>query len=147
MAYAMRNSEFAKITSCQKISFKRDDGTSFLFVNHNRLLKTYDGIIGGKTGFTNEAGFCLTATAKRGNMRLISAVIGAPDSKTRFNEVSSMFNLGFNAYENKAVLDKNAEPNTAFSASFDGSFTLKKKYVQPSIFSFIFGQAMQLVGF
>ncbi len=75
--------------------------------NTNKLVKFYNGCDGGKTGFTSEAGFCLTATAKRGNMRLISAVIGAPDSKTRFNEVSTMFNNGFNQYENIAVLDKN----------------------------------------
>ena len=74
--------------------------------NTNKLIRFYEGCDGGKTGFTSEAGFCLTATAKRGNMRLISAVIGAPDSKTRFNEVSKMFNNGFNGYENKAVLDK-----------------------------------------
>ncbi len=73
--------------------------------NTNKLVKFYSGCDGGKTGFTNEAGFCLTATAKRGNMRLISAVIGASDSKSRFNEVSSMFNDGFNGYENRAVLD------------------------------------------
>ncbi len=75
--------------------------------NTNKLVKFYNGCDGGKTGFTNEAGFCLTATAKRGNMRLISAVIGAPDSKTRFNEASTLLNMGFNLYENKAVLDKN----------------------------------------
>ncbi len=74
--------------------------------NTNKLVKFYNGCDGGKTGFTNEAGFCLTATAKRGNMRLISSVIGASDSKTRFNEVSSLLNQGFNGYENKAVLDK-----------------------------------------
>ncbi|MBO7214132.1 MAG: D-alanyl-D-alanine carboxypeptidase [Clostridia bacterium] len=74
--------------------------------NTNKLIKHYKGCDGGKTGFTNESGFCLTATAKRGNMRLISAVIGASDSKTRFNSVSTMFNMGFNGYENKAVLDK-----------------------------------------
>ena len=74
--------------------------------NTNKLIKFYNGCDGGKTGFTNEAGFCLTATAKRGNMRLISSVIGASDSKTRFNEVSSLLNQGFNGYENKAVLDK-----------------------------------------
>ena len=74
--------------------------------NTNKLIKFYNGCDGGKTGFTNEAGFCLTATAKRGNMRLISSVIGASDSKTRFNAVSTMFNNGFNSYENKAVLDK-----------------------------------------
>lgn len=75
--------------------------------NTNKLVKFYNGCDGGKTGFTNEAGFCLTATAKRGNMRLISAVIGAKDSKSRFNAVSTMFNNGFNCYENKAVIDKN----------------------------------------
>ena len=74
--------------------------------NTNKLVKFYNGCDGGKTGFTNEAGFCLTATAKRGNMRLISSVIGASDSKTRFNSVSTMLNNGFNLYENKAVLDK-----------------------------------------
>lgn len=74
--------------------------------NTNKLIKFYNGCDGGKTGFTNDAGFCLTATAKRGNMRLISSVIGASDSKTRFNEASSLLNLGFNGYENKAVLDK-----------------------------------------
>ena len=79
--------------------------------NTNKLIRYYEGCDGGKTGFTSEAGFCLTATAKRGNMRLISAVIGAPDSKTRFNEVSTMFNNGFNGYENKAVLDKNLPLN------------------------------------
>ena len=79
--------------------------------NTNKLVRFYDGCDGGKTGFTSEAGFCLTATAKRGNMRLISAVIGAPDSKTRFNEVSTMFNGAFNGYENKAVLDKNLPLN------------------------------------
>ncbi len=75
--------------------------------NTNKLIKHFSGCDGGKTGFTNEAGFCLTATAKRGNMRLISAVIGASDSKARFNAVSTMFNNGFNLYENRAVIDKN----------------------------------------
>lgn len=79
--------------------------------NTNKLVKFYSGCDGGKTGFTNEAGFCLTATAKRGNMRLISAVIGASDSKSRFNEVSSMFNEGFNCYENRAVLDSSLPIN------------------------------------
>ena len=75
--------------------------------NTNKLVKFYSGCDGGKTGYTSEAGFCLTATAKRGNMRLISAVIGAPDSKTRFAESSNLLNTGFNLYESKAVFDKN----------------------------------------
>ncbi len=75
--------------------------------NTNKLIRYYNGCDGGKTGFTNEAGFCLTATAKRGNMRLISVVIGSESSKSRFKEVSDMFNNGFNNYQSKAVVDCN----------------------------------------
>ena len=73
--------------------------------NTNKLIKFYNGCDGGKTGFTNEAGFCLTATAKRGNMRLVSVVIGADSSKTRFKMISDMFNYGFNNYTNKCIID------------------------------------------
>ena len=79
--------------------------------NTNKLVKFYEGCDGGKTGYTSEAGFCLTATAKRGNMRLIAVVIGSPSSKERFKEVSTMLNDGFNNYTNKAVVDVNAYQN------------------------------------
>ncbi len=81
-------------------NFKHKNGTTEM-ANTNKLVKFYEGCDGGKTGFTNEAGFCLTATAKRGNMRLVSVVIGANTSKDRFNAVSTMFNDGFNNYVNK----------------------------------------------
>lgn len=73
--------------------------------NTNKLVKFYNGCDGGKTGFTNEAGFCLTATAKRGNMRLIASVLKANTSQDRFNTVSSLFNYGFNNYSNKILVD------------------------------------------
>ena len=75
--------------------------------NTNKLVKFFNGCDGGKTGFTSEAGFCLTATAKRGNMRLVSVVINAPSSKERFADSSKLLNYGFNNYYNKAVVDKN----------------------------------------
>lgn len=74
--------------------------------NTNKLIKFYEGCDGGKTGFTNEAGFCLTATAKRGNMRLIASVLNAKTSKERFNQASTLLNYGFNNYSNKVVVDK-----------------------------------------
>lgn len=74
--------------------------------NTNKLIRYYEGCDGGKTGFTNEAGFCLTATAKRGNMRLVAVVIGADSSKARFKCVSDMFNNGFNNYTNRCIVDK-----------------------------------------
>ena len=73
--------------------------------NTNKLVKFYDGCDGGKTGYTSESGFCLAATAKRGGLRLVSVVINSPDSKTRFKDVSSMFDFGFDNYVSKMVVD------------------------------------------
>jgi D-alanyl-D-alanine carboxypeptidase (penicillin-binding protein 5/6) len=80
--------------------------------NTNKLVRFYDGCDGGKTGFTNQAGFCLAATAKRGNLRVISVVIGEENSKTRFDDVRTTFDYAFANYcatpivEAEKTLDK-----------------------------------------
>lgn len=74
--------------------------------NTNKLIRFYQGCDGGKTGYTNEAKHCLCATAKRGETRLIAVVVGAPDSQTRFKEVSDLLNYGFGNYESKVLLAK-----------------------------------------
>lgn len=76
--------------------------------NTNKLIRFYDGCDGGKTGYTSEAMHCLAATAKRGDTRVIAVVVGAPDSKTRFREISDMFNFAFANYESKAYLASGA---------------------------------------
>lgn len=73
--------------------------------NTNKLVRFYEGCDSGKTGFTSEAGHCLTASAIRNGTRLIAVVISAPDSKTRFYEVSQMFNYGFSNYQTKVVIN------------------------------------------
>ncbi len=94
--------------------------------NTNKLIKFYKGCDGGKTGYTSEAGHCLCATALRDGTRLISVVIKAPDSKTRFNEVSTMFNYGFSNYKTKEILTK--------GALLDVEFTVKNsKQIKPKI--------------
>lgn len=75
--------------------------------NTNKLVRFYDGCDGGKTGYTSEAGHCLSACASRDGMRLVCVVISAPDGKTRFKEVSSMFNFGFANYTNKLIINEN----------------------------------------
>lgn len=82
------------------------DGQKTTLTNTNKLVRFYEGCDGGKTGFTNEAGYCLAATAKRGNMRIISVIINEPDSKTRFAECSQLFNYAFNNFSSKMVLNK-----------------------------------------
>lgn len=74
--------------------------------NTNKLIRYYDGCDSGKTGYTSEAGHCLTASAFRNDTRLIAVVISAPDSRTRFKEVSTMFNFGFSNYVNKKIINK-----------------------------------------
>ena len=77
-------------------------------VNTNKLIRYFEGCDGGKTGSTNEAGCCLTASAKRNDMRLISVIIGAENSKTRFNESSLLLSYGFANFENKLLVDISA---------------------------------------
>ncbi len=84
------------------------DGKTWL-VNRNRLVRFYDGADGLKTGHTTKAKYCLAATAKRDNLRLIAVVMGAPDSDTRFNETRSLLNYGFANFEGLPVL-KQGQP-------------------------------------
>lgn len=75
-------------------------------VNTNKLIRFYKGANGIKTGFTNEAKFCLSASAIRDNLNLIAVVLGAPTSKDRFNDASSLLNYGFANYETIKIYDK-----------------------------------------
>jgi len=82
----------------------------FELVNTNRLVRFYKGEVDGlKTGFTNAAGFCLAATAKRNGMRLISVVLGEADTNTRFAESKKLLDYGFANYESIQVNNKGDE--------------------------------------
>lgn len=80
-------------------------------VNTNRLIRYYPGCDSGKTGFTDEAGYCLSASAKKNNMRLVSVIIGAKTSSERFETSTTLLNYGFNNFENKMILS--SEQNLA----------------------------------
>lgn len=75
-------------------------------VNTNKLVRFYEGVDGLKTGYTEEAGYCLTATAKKNDMRIIAVVMGEPDSKVRNKEVSEMLDYAFAQYEIHNLLGK-----------------------------------------
>lgn len=72
-------------------------------VNTNRLIKEYEGANGIKTGSTNEAGYCLSGSAKRGNLQLIAVVMGSENSKVRFNEAKRMLDYGFANYDSISI--------------------------------------------
>jgi serine-type D-Ala-D-Ala carboxypeptidase (penicillin-binding protein 5/6) len=80
-----------------------DDGAATLH-NTNRLIGHFDGADGIKTGFTLKAGFNLTATARRGNMRLIAVVLGAPSNAQRFVQAAKLLDWGFDNFEKVEVV-------------------------------------------
>lgn len=80
-------------------------GKSWL-VNTNKLLNFYEGADGIKTGYTDEALYCLAATAKRKELRLISVVLGCPDSNVRFTEAAKLLDYGFANYSAVSVAKK-----------------------------------------
>lgn len=84
--------------------YKHPDGRVTTITNTNKLVRFYEGCDGGKTGFTNEAKFCLCATAKRNGMRVVAVVIGADSAKIRNAAVSSMFDYAFANFSNKVLL-------------------------------------------
>ena len=75
-------------------------------VNTNKLIKYYNGLDGLKTGYTSNAGYCLTATAKRGDMRLISVLMKEPTSQIRNSETIDLLNYGFSNYKIKTILKR-----------------------------------------
>ncbi len=80
--------------------FQHPSGRTTEMTNTNRLSRYYEGCIGGKTGSTQEAGYCLAVGAKRGDLSLISVVLGASSTKDRFKSASDLLNYGFANYEN-----------------------------------------------
>lgn len=80
------------------------DGRSTELVNTNKLIRSLNGCDGLKTGYTSDAGFCVTTTAKRGDMRLISVILGGSSSKDRFKESAELINYGFANYQNNKVV-------------------------------------------
>ena len=78
---------------------RKNTDKSFWLVNTNKLVRYYKGVDGLKTGYTEKAGFCITTTAKKDNMRLITVVMGEPSTKIRNAETTSMLDYGFNTYK------------------------------------------------
>ena len=81
-------------------------------VNTNKLVRFKEGVDGLKTGYTKAAGYCLTATMKNNNMRVIATVMGEPDSNTRNSEVSSLLDYAYSTVGMKTILKKDSIVDT-----------------------------------
>ncbi len=113
----IEHEEYFKYSRIWLEDFRHPDDRTTSMTNTNKLIKKYSACDGGKTGFTNEAGFCLAATALRDNLRLVSVVLGGDSSDARFDGTVSLFNYGFSNYCNRIVLDKTVNLNDKLPVS------------------------------
>lgn len=91
-------------TSLYEDYLNKPDGSKTWLVNTNKLVRFYNGVDGLKTGYTGVAGYCLTATALKNNIRFISVVMGEPTSENRSSDTTSLLNYGFSNYKLNTIV-------------------------------------------
>lgn len=108
------------------------NGNKTWIVNTNKLINYYEGVDGLKTGFTNNSGYCITVTAKRGNMRLISVVMGEEDNKIRNQDIMTLLNYGFSNFKLETVIPPTANLGTV-NVKFGSNETPKVKLERDAV--------------
>lgn len=103
----LSHKDYYNFTTEWTSEFVHPKGRITELANTNKMIRNYSGCDGGKTGYTAEAGYCLSVTAKRGNMRLVAILIGSADSKTRFGYARELLDYGFDEYDNKMIINSN----------------------------------------
>ena len=103
----VKHKKVLEFSSTYEDYLRKGTSNPFWLVNTNRLVKFYPEIDGLKTGFTSSAKYCLTATAKKDGMRLITVVMNEPDTGKRSSDTKKMLDYGFNIYMIKNIIDEN----------------------------------------
>lgn len=95
-------------------------------VNHNKLVRFFKGCDGLKTGYTEEAKYCISATAMRDGVRMLTVIMGAPSYKVRNRDASTLLNHGFSKYEYKTIFSKDQDIEKIYlNKKKDKYFTVK----------------------
>lgn len=102
----LKHEEITDFTKLYESYLRENTDDKFWLVNTNKLVRFYPGVDGLKTGYTNEAKYCLTATAKKDGMRVIAVVFGAPTSKSRNAQVTKMLDFSFAQYATHSLHKK-----------------------------------------
>ena len=102
----VKHEKILEFTSTYEDYLRKDTKSPFWLVNTNRLVRFKEGVDGLKTGFTDEAGYCLTATMKKDGMRLITVVMKEENTNKRSADTTKMLDYGFNVYMVQTILDE-----------------------------------------
>lgn len=95
----MKHEQIFEFSSLYEDYLRADTPNKFWLVNTNKLVRFYEGADGLKTGFTDNAKYCMAVTAKRNGMRLLAIVLGEDVSKVRNAETTALLDYGFNLYQ------------------------------------------------
>ncbi|MBQ9182060.1 MAG: D-alanyl-D-alanine carboxypeptidase [Bacilli bacterium] len=102
----VKHKKVLEYTSIYEDYLREGTDRKLWLVNTNKLVRFYNGVDGLKTGYTKTAGYCLTATATKNDIRFIAVAMNEPDSKTRNAEITSMLDYGFAQYKSTKLLSK-----------------------------------------
>lgn len=102
---AVRHPALLRLTAQREDRTLRNGrGGTLWLINQNRMLRTFPGTDGLKTGYTRAAGFCLVVTALRGHTRLLAVILGAPTSRQRFVDATALLNWGFSNFRTRLAV-------------------------------------------
>ena len=104
----VKHNKILKYSSIYETYLRKGTDKQIWLVNTNKLVRFKKGVDGLKTGYTENSGYCLTATMKQDNMRLIAVVLGEPSSEIRNNEISNMLDYGFSQYKLDTLFKKDS---------------------------------------
>lgn len=133
----LKHSTILKYTGTYMETISEGRKTPIELVNHNKLVRFFKGCDGLKTGFTNEAKYCISATATNQGTRMLAVIMGAPSFKVRNRDASMLMNYGFSKYEtiksvakddvvDKVQLDKKGKKVIILKAKEDIFITVPK---------------------
>ena len=102
----IRHEKILEFSSIYEDYLRKNTDNSFWLVNTNKLVRFYSYIDGLKTGYTGDAGYCLTATGKKNGMRLITVVMNVDNTDNRSKDTIAMMDYGFNMYSLDKLVEK-----------------------------------------
>lgn len=128
----LKHESILTYTSIYEDYINHPDGTNTWIVNTNKLINYYEGLDGLKTGFTTASGYCITATAKRGNMRLISVVMGEENNNIRNQDTMELLNYGFSNYKLETIVSNKDNLGT-IKVKFGEAEEVKLKLMEDAV--------------
>lgn len=110
----LKHENILEITGTYETTITHQNGKSIWLVNTNSLIRFYSGLDGLKTGFTDKAGYCLTGTMKRNDMRLITVVMNAKEKEDRNTDTINMMEYAFSNFYKETLVKSDKPLGTIF---------------------------------